>query len=259
MANEFTDKQREMWRLAKYAADRTRRKSEKFEKPINIPPEWYYSQWVHESGNNFDSDMARLDNNYGGLKDTKDNFRSFISPTAYADAFVDDFVLLRPELADAKTMDDYVRIMHETGYMTDADAPAAYLADMKNVIVPNDERNFSKNYGGLLNLNAYQPQENYSLNADYSPSLRNQFMNRGNHWTDILSQIPQQQVQQVEQKPLPRPTTSSLLNLPSYQNVPQVNNMAQWTPYNNFQVTKQGRANIDNFVAGIKNFFGGRR
>ena len=260
MANNFTDKQREMWRLAQYAADRTRRKSENFERPIIIPPDWYYRQWVHEAGNNFDSEMARLDNNYGGLKDTKGNFRGFISPTAYADAFVDDFILLRPELSDAKTMDDYVRIMHETGYMTNEDDPPAYLADMKNVIVPDDERNFSNVQGSLLNLNANPPQQNYSSNADYSPSLRNQFMQQGNQWADILSQMPQQQIQQVQQPPT-RPSTSSLLNLPSYQNTPQVN-MSRWTPYNNVQFTQQGTQNRDNFVAGVRNWarnlFGGR-
>ena len=260
MANNFTDKQREMWRLAQYAADRTRRKSEG---KIDIPPDWYYRQWVHEAGNNFDSEMARLDNNYGGLKDTKGNFRGFISPTAYADAFVDDFILLRPELSDAKTMDDYIRIMHETGYMTNADDPPAYLADMKNVIVPNDERNFSNNQGSLLNLNANQPQQNYSSNADYSPSLRNQFMQFSNPYAEYgnpNSAVYQQNTRppQVQQ---PRPSTNSLLNLPSYQNTPQVD-MSRWTPYNNVQFTQQGTQNRDNFVAGLRNWarnlFGGR-
>ena len=249
-----------MWRLAQYAADRTRRKSEG---KIDIPPDWYYRQWVHEAGNNFDSEMARLDNNYGGLKDTKGNFRGFISPTAYADAFVDDFILLRPELSDAKTMDDYIRIMHETGYMTNADDPPAYLADMKNVIVPNDERNFSNNQGSLLNLNANQPQQNYSSNADYSPSLRNQFMQFSNPYAEYgnpNSAVYQQNTRppQVQQ---PRPSTNSLLNLPSYQNTPQVD-MSRWTPYNNVQFTQQGIQNRDNFVAGLRNWarnlFGGR-
>jgi len=123
----FSEIQNKMWRMAQRAADRANARG------YNLKPEWIYGQWAHEAIPTFDSDLAKRDHNYGGLKDTKGNWRHYNSPEEFADSYVDDFIAndsgdLRPELKKAKTVEDFVRIMGETGYFDPvSDNGAAYL------------------------------------------------------------------------------------------------------------------------------------
>jgi len=127
----FSEIQNKMWRMAQRAADRANSRG------YNLKPEWIYGQWSHEAIPTFDSTLAKKDNNYGGLKGTDGNWRHYNSPEEFADSYVDDFIAsdsrdLRPELKNAKTVEDFVRIMGETGYFDPVrDDAAGYLASVK--------------------------------------------------------------------------------------------------------------------------------
>ncbi len=64
----FTQRQNDIWRVAQYAS---RRAKDKYN--LNVPPELFYKQWVHEAGVNFDSDNAIYNNNFGGLTQVEPN------------------------------------------------------------------------------------------------------------------------------------------------------------------------------------------
>jgi|GEM_PF-880052 len=122
----FSALQNKMWRMAQRAAARANAQG------FNIKPEWIYGQWSHEAVPTFDSDLAKRDHNYGGLKSTKGVWRHYNSPEEFADSYVDDFVLLRPELKAAKSAEDFVHIMGQTGYFDPvSDNEPAYLASVK--------------------------------------------------------------------------------------------------------------------------------
>ena len=122
----FSEIQNKMWQMAQRAADRANAKG------YNLRPEWIYGQWAHEAIPTFDSNLAKNNHNYGGLKDTKGNWRKYNSPEEFADSYVDDFIFHREELKNAKNVNDFVRIMGETGYFDPvSDNGAAYLEAVK--------------------------------------------------------------------------------------------------------------------------------
>lgn len=135
--NDFTPRQNEIWQVAQYASDRLRN-----EYNIRLAPELIYKQWVLEDG----GDFTHPTRNWGGLKDTSENFRSFDSDKAYADAYVDDFMRLRGEELNAVTDENgmasdeaFTQVMLDTGYITQGDYNN-YVNGLPNISAPKAGR-----------------------------------------------------------------------------------------------------------------------
>lgn len=144
----FTDRQNEVWQAAQYASQRLRDKH-----GIRLAPEVIYRQWALEDG----GDFTHPSYNWGGLKDTAGNFRSFGSDREYADAYVDDFMALRPEInnvTDENGMVDdksFTDVMLQTGYIVDSDYNN-YINGLANISAPKT------GYSGNSSSNATVPQ-----------------------------------------------------------------------------------------------------
>ena len=113
-----------------------------------VPAEWIYAQWAHEStnvtpgdpdqGKPFCSDLAREQNNFGGLTQVEENdtpqpdgrfyYMKFASPEEYADYFGRYIKKYFPTAAAAQTLADYARALkHETD--PDTGEEYAYYGD----------------------------------------------------------------------------------------------------------------------------------
>ncbi len=108
-----------------------------------VPAEWIYAQWAHEStnvtpgdpdqGKPFCSDLAREQNNFGGLTQVEENdtpqpdgrfyYMKFGSPENYADYFGVYIKKYFPTAAAAQTLADYV---HALKNETDPDTGEEY-------------------------------------------------------------------------------------------------------------------------------------
>ena len=137
----FSERQNRMWQAAQRAAAYA---NEKY--GMNLQPDWLYRQLAHEAGSNFDSNPELAANhNYGGLKGGKKaigedsrGHKYFANDDDFFEAYVDEFIGLRPELKEAKSLEDFARIMKETDYYRDS--YENYVAGMKGVQVPNAGR-----------------------------------------------------------------------------------------------------------------------
>ena len=105
-----------------------------------VPAEWIYSQWAHEStnitagdpdyGKPFCSDLARDQNNFGGLTQVEENdtpqpdgrfyYMKFGSPEAYANYFGRYLQKYFPLATGAATLEEYV---HHLKHQPDPDEP----------------------------------------------------------------------------------------------------------------------------------------
>ena len=113
-----------------------------------VPAEWIYAQWAHEStnvtpgdpdrGKPFCSDLARGQNNFGGLTQEEENdtpqpdgrfyYMKFASPEEYADYFGRYIKKYFPTAAAAQTLADYAHALkHETD--PDTGEEYAYYGD----------------------------------------------------------------------------------------------------------------------------------
>lgn len=138
--NNFTDKQNEAWGAANWASNELAKDG------YNIPAEWIYSQWAHESGN-FESTLARENNNIGGLTQSTPNgeenkqpdgdnyYRVYDSLQDYAKSYVNDFIKRYDGMKGLNSMEEFVYALKNNGYF--GDDPAKYLADMQGVKIPN--------------------------------------------------------------------------------------------------------------------------
>ena len=110
----FTTRQNAVWREALWVADEAKKRY-----GYDLNPGWIFAQWRQETGENFDAGTGRMDN-IGGLRDY--NTGKMIDFTqrgglhGYAEHFLTGFLKQRPELKNAKTAEDYWRIMWETHY-----------------------------------------------------------------------------------------------------------------------------------------------
>ena len=226
-------------------------------------------------------------------------YRKFNNDRDYVNAYINDFIKHYSNLNGVTNEDDYARILHDYGYFQaehkenetpeeyaakEAAALAAYQKDMRGIYVPNsyvgDDYDFDISHMANATINPKRqtvlakisPSQNDNsllpnLTGNFSVlpyqqelkslgAVKNPYAEYGNPYSAVYQQ--NSSTPQVQQ---PRPSTSSLLNLPSYQNTPQVD-MSRWTPYNNVQFTPQGIQSRDNFVAGVRNWarnlFGGR-
>ncbi|MBR4384720.1 MAG: hypothetical protein IKP64_14330, partial [Selenomonadaceae bacterium] len=140
--SNFTDRQNEIWQMAQYASKRLRD-----EYQIRLAPELIYKQWALEDG----GDFTHPTRNWGGLKDTAGNFRSFASDKEYADAYVDDFMRLRPEINDVTdengmaSDEAFTQVMLDTGYITQGDYEN-YIKGLPNISAPKS--GYSNRKGG---------------------------------------------------------------------------------------------------------------
>lgn len=140
----FTDKQNEAWQEAQWVEQQT-----------GIPAEYVYRQWAHESAN-FESQLARENNNLGGLTQSEPNgeenkqpdggnyYRKYNNLHEYAESYVRDFINKYDGKENVKSMEDFVNFLHNNGYFT-AD-PQEYLAAMEKFDTPTT-RGFSKTFG----------------------------------------------------------------------------------------------------------------
>ena len=113
-----------------------------------VPAQWIYAQWAHEStnitpgdpdqGKPFCSDLARDQNNFGGLTQVEENdtpqpdgrfyYMKFASPEEYADYFGHYIKKYFPTAAAAQTLADYAHALkHETD--PDTGEEYAYYGD----------------------------------------------------------------------------------------------------------------------------------
>ena len=151
----FTDRQNEIWQMAQYASKRLRD-----EYQIRLAPELIYRQWVLEDG----GDFTHPTRNWGGLKDTAGNFRSFGSDKEYADAYVDDFMRLRPEINDVTdengmaSDEAFTQVMLDTGYITQGDYDN-YIKGLPNISAPKS--GYANRKGG-----ATTPETSTDENSD---------------------------------------------------------------------------------------------
>ena len=283
---EFTPRNYEMWRNSKNFV-----KYMKDTYGMDFDPRIIYKQITGEAGQDYyeesSPEFAKA-HNFAGLtqasptpypqpkEDGDAYYRTFGDDARFFKALGDDFYRYYDKLQNVSDPYEAARILKkEYNYYGKRDRTPAeieqeiyeYGKKMDGIAVPPadtlEEALAAQNNAEQPQLLLKLPQQNYFSNADYSPSLRNQFMQHRNPYAEYgnpYSAVYQQNSSptQVQQ---PRPSTSSLLNLPSYQNTPQVD-MSRWTPYNNVQFTQQGTQNRDNFVAGVRNWatklFGGR-
>ena len=138
--NNFTDKQNEAWGAANWASNELAKDG------YNIPAEWIYSQWAHESGN-FESTLARENNNIGGLTQSTPNgeenkqpdgdnyYRVYDNLQDYAKSYVNDFIKRYDGMKGLNSMEEFVYALKNNGYF--GDDPANYLAGMQGVKIPN--------------------------------------------------------------------------------------------------------------------------
>ena len=85
-----------------------------------IPAQFIYGQWAHESAN-FSSQLARENNNFGGLKNTSGEYMSFSSRQAFADYFAKYIKLYAEDgILDAKTPEEYAAALKHGGYYEDS-------------------------------------------------------------------------------------------------------------------------------------------
>lgn len=97
-----------------------------------LPADWIWAQWSHESGG-FNSELAREDNNFGGIKTDNPRpgidppapdggyYRHFDSPEEYADYFA-KYIKLYDEdgVFRAKNIDEYAQALKNGGYFGDS-------------------------------------------------------------------------------------------------------------------------------------------
>ncbi|MEE1362852.1 MAG: glucosaminidase domain-containing protein [Selenomonadaceae bacterium] len=138
--SNFTNRQNEAWGAANWASDELAKDG------YNIPAEWIYSQWAHESGN-FESQLAKENNNIGGLTQSTPNgeenkqpdgdnyYRVYNNLQDYAKSYVNDFIKRYDGMKGLNSMEEFVYALKNNGYF--GDDPANYLAGMQGVKIPN--------------------------------------------------------------------------------------------------------------------------
>lgn len=105
-----------------------------------LPAEWIYSQWVHETGD-FTSELCRDYNNLGGLTQFAVNnlpqpdgslyYMEFATPENYADYFGYYLTLYRENgIYEAENILEYATALKEGGYF--GDTIENYVAGMES-------------------------------------------------------------------------------------------------------------------------------
>lgn len=96
-----------------------------------IPAEFVYRQWAHESGN-FSSQLARENNNFGGLTQTTPNgeenrqpdggnyYKQYGSMHEYAEDYLNSFIKYYDGIATVKSIDEFAQVLRDNGYYTDS-------------------------------------------------------------------------------------------------------------------------------------------
>ena len=130
-----------------------------------IPANLIAAQWSHES-NGFTSRLAKENFNFGGLTQTEWNgddnkqpdggnyYRQFSSPEEYADSYANYINAYYPEARNARTPEEFARVLKEGGYYTDDESK--YAAGIKGRLGGSWDL-----AGVTLDANAYgvHPQE----------------------------------------------------------------------------------------------------
>lgn len=110
----------EAWREAQWVSEQS-----------GIPAEFVYRQWAHESGN-FSSQLARENNNFGGLTQTTPNgeenrqpdggnyYKQYGSMHEYAEDYLNSFIKYYDGIANVKSIDEFAQVLRDNGYYTDS-------------------------------------------------------------------------------------------------------------------------------------------
>ena len=149
--SRFNDRQREAWQEAQWVESQT-----------GIPADYIYRQWAHESGN-FESRLAKENNNFGGLTQTTPNgednkqpdggnyYRQYDNMHEYAESYVNDFINRYDGKENIKSMEDFVNFLYDNGYFT-AD-PADYLASMQGIDAPTGRTSSNRQTSSVNTVN----------------------------------------------------------------------------------------------------------
>lgn len=85
-----------------------------------LPADWVWAQMYHETGG-FDSDLAKEDHNYGGIKNGDGSYRHFDSDEEYADYAARNLEAYRSDgLFDATNIDEFAAALKHGGYFEDS-------------------------------------------------------------------------------------------------------------------------------------------
>lgn len=93
-----------------------------------IPADWIWAQMAHETGN-FNSELAREDHNYGGIKETREGhqgvgelgYRHFDSDEEYADYAAKNLnAYTENGIKEAKTIEEFAKALKDGGYYEDS-------------------------------------------------------------------------------------------------------------------------------------------
>jgi hypothetical protein len=126
-----------------------------------IPADLIYGQWGHESGN-FSSDLAKENNNFGGLKNSSGDYMNFDSPQDFASYFAKYIKLYAEDgILQANTPEEYAAALKHGRYFEDSVSNYA-----------NGVSNFSSQYDSANNLtpSGYSP---YGSVGDYAYNSNN--------------------------------------------------------------------------------------
>lgn len=165
-----------------------------------LPAEYVYRQWAHESAY-FSSQLARENNNFGGLTQTEWNgddnlqpdgnnyYREFRNFHEYAEAYVRDFINLYEGQENVHDLASFAHYLKDNGYYGADEAD--YLAAMERVDMELEEGSVQKSEPSGVELeNAiqdalkYRDQQRNLMEAENRRILKhytNQIQDLANH------------------------------------------------------------------------------
>lgn len=113
----------------KMGSDEYFKMAQQVSEKTGVPAELIYGQWYHESSG-FSSQLARENNNFGGVTQISPNdspqpdgsnyYMKFNSPQEYADYYA-SLIQKYPEAKNAKTPEEFAHVLKQGGYYTDSE------------------------------------------------------------------------------------------------------------------------------------------
>lgn len=133
-----------------------------------ISADLIYGQWYHESGG-FSSQLAKENNNFGGLKNPDGSYMSFNAPGDFANYFAKYIKLYAEDgVMSATTPEEYATALKHGGYYEDS--VSNYAAGVRNGMPSGSVSDAADMYAGYRDnaASTYTPTTTYSGSSNSS-------------------------------------------------------------------------------------------